>query len=151
MPAPALSADYPTTPRPLRVLLIDDDSDLCKMMNEYFARLGHRLVWASNGRDGLDLATREEFDVVLLDVMLPIANGFSVLQQLRRRKDVPVVMLTARSHRDDRIAGLNEGADDYITKPFDPDEVVARIRAVLRRARILPQDPQPVRRFANIE
>lgn len=135
----------------LLLLLIDDDVDLCKMMSEYFAQFGHQLEWANNGRDGLDLALRNKYDVVLLDVMLPVSNGFSVLQQLRRRKDVPVVMLTARLHRDDRIAGLNKGADDYIIKPFDPDEVLARIHAVLRRARVLQDDPQPVIRFDGIE
>ena len=90
---------------PLFVLLVDDDVELCAMMGEYFAQLGHRLEWARNGRDGLALALRKSFDIVLLDVMLPFVNGFSVLQQLRRRKDVPVVMLTARVHRDDRNAG----------------------------------------------
>jgi two-component system response regulator CpxR len=135
----------------LSVLLIDDDVELCKMMAEYFGQLGHHLQYAHDGRDGLEAALRVDFDVLLLDVMLPLVNGFSVLQQLRRRKDVPVVMLTARSHRDDRIAGLNKGADDYIVKPFDPDEVLARIRAVLRRVRALRNDPKPVRRLEGFE
>ena len=136
---------------PLFVLLIDDDVELCAMMGEYFAQFGHRLEWARNGRDGLALALRKSFDIVLLDVMLPFVNGFSVLQQLRRRKDVPVVILTARVHRDDRIAGLNKGADDYVTKPFDADELLARIHAVLRRARALEEDPQPVKTFEDIQ
>jgi two-component system response regulator CpxR len=88
---------------------------------------------------------------VLLDVMLPLVNGFSVLQQLRRRKETPVIMLTARVHRDDRISGLNKGADDYVTKPFDPDELLARIHAVLRRTGALEQNAHLVRTFGGIE
>jgi DNA-binding response OmpR family regulator len=103
------------------------------MMKEFFAEIGHNLDCAHNGRVGLGRALGGTYDLVILDVMLPLVNGFTVLQQLRRRKDVPVIMLTARAQREDRIAGLNTGADDYLPKPFDPDELLARIRAVLRR------------------
>jgi two-component system response regulator CpxR len=103
------------------------------MMKEFFAEIGHNLDSAHNGRAGLACALGGTYDLVILDVMLPLVNGFTVLQQLRRRKDVPVIMLTARAQREDRIAGLNTGADDYLPKPFDPDELLARIRAVLRR------------------
>jgi two-component system response regulator CpxR len=102
-------------------------------MKEFFAEIGHNLDSAHNGRAGLACALGGTYDLVILDVMLPLVNGFTVLQQLRRRKDVPVIMLTARAQREDRIAGLNTGADDYLPKPFDPDELLARIRAVLRR------------------
>ena len=131
----------------LRVLLVDDDVELCAMMREYFAQSGHRLECAYDGRDGLTRAFQDRFDIVLLDVMLPSIDGFLVLQQLRRRSGVPVVMLTARVHRDDRIVGLDKGADDYLTKPFDPEELLARIRAVLRRARA---GCSAVRRFKDI-
>jgi len=117
------------------------------MMKEYFSQLGHQLDCARNGPDGLASALQSSYDIVLLDVMLPLVNGFSVLQQLRRRKEIPVIMLTARVHRDDRIAGLNKGADDYVTKPFDPDELLARIRAVLRRTGALEQNAHLVRTF----
>lgn len=135
----------------LFVLLIDDDVRFCSMLKEYFAQMGHRLECAHNGRDGLELALGNAYDIVLLDVMLPLINGFSVLQQLRRREAMPVIMLTARVHREDRIAGLNKGADDYVTKPFDPDELLARIHAVLRRTGALEHDAHLVRTFENIE
>jgi DNA-binding response OmpR family regulator len=117
----------------LSLLLVDDDAELCSMMKEFFGQAGFRLECAYNGRDGLARALNGNYDLVLLDVMLPIVSGFTVLQQLRRRKQIPVIMLTARIHSEDRIAGLDSGADDYLPKPFDPDELLARIRAVLRR------------------
>jgi DNA-binding response OmpR family regulator len=117
----------------LCLLLVDDDMELCGMMTEFFAEAGHYLDCAHNGRDGLDRALNGACDLAILDVMLPVFDGFTVLQQLRRRKDLPVIMLTARVQQHDRIMGLNAGADDYLPKPFDPDELLARIRAVLRR------------------
>ncbi len=118
----------------LSLLLVDDDTELCGMMKEFFAGAGHHLDCAYNGRDGLNCALTGTYDLVILDVMLPIFDGLAVLQQLRRRKDLPVIMLTARVQQHDRILGLNTGADDYLPKPFDPDELMARIRAVLRRS-----------------
>jgi two-component system response regulator CpxR len=120
--------------RQLSLLLVDDDVELCGMMKEFFAETGHRLECAYNGRDGLNSALNGAYDLVILDVMLPVFDGLAVLQQLRRRKDLPVIMLTARVQQHDRILGLNTGADDYLPKPFDPDELLARIRAVLRRS-----------------
>jgi two-component system response regulator CpxR len=117
----------------LSLLLVDDDTELCGMMKEFFAEAGHRLDCAYNGKSGLDSALNGAYDLVILDVMLPIFDGLTLLQQLRRRKDLPVIMLTARVQQHDRILGLNAGADDYLPKPFDPDELLARIRAVLRR------------------
>jgi DNA-binding response OmpR family regulator len=117
----------------LSLLLVDDDAELCGMMREYFAQTGHHLECAYNGREGLALAANGNHDLVILDVMLPVLDGFALLQQLRRRKSVPVIMLTARVQQQDRIQGLDIGADDYLPKPFDPDELLARIRAVLRR------------------
>jgi DNA-binding response OmpR family regulator len=117
----------------LSLLLVDDDSELCGMMREFFAQTGHRLECAYNGREGLTCALNGAHDLVILDVMLPVLDGFGLLKQLRRRKAVPVIMLTARVQQQDRIQGLDAGADDYLPKPFDPDELLARIRAVLRR------------------
>src|SRR5947207_1888870 len=134
----------------MRALLVDDDLELCSMMREYFSQCGHMLESAQDGRTGLDLALNETYDIVLLDVMLPAINGFSVLQQLRRSRTVPVIMLTARIHRDDKIAGLNTGADDYLTKPFDPNELLARVGAVLRRSAAFA-NREPVRRFKDLE
>lgn len=104
------------------------------MMREFLAEAGHRLECAHNGREGLASALNAAHDLVILDVMLPVLDGFEVLRQLRRRKQVPIIMLTARVQQQDRIQGLDAGADDYLPKPFDPDELLARIRAVLRRA-----------------
>jgi two-component system response regulator CpxR len=119
--------------RQLSLLLVDDDAELCGMMTEFFAEAGHHLDCAYDGREGLAGALRGGYDLVILDVMLPVIDGFTVLQQLRRRITMPVIMLTARVQQRDRILGLNSGADDYLPKPFDPDELLARIRAVLRR------------------
>jgi two-component system response regulator CpxR len=120
--------------RQLSLLLVDDDAELCGMMKEFFTEAGHRLDSAYNGREGLAQALQGAYDLVILDVMLPILDGITVLQQLRRRSSLPVIMLTARVQQHERILGLNTGADDYLPKPFDPDELLARIRAVLRRS-----------------
>jgi len=116
------------------ILLIDDDSELCSLMGEFFSGHGFGLEAAHDGRSGLARALEGGFDVVILDVMLPVLDGFEVLAQMRRRTSVPVIMLTARIEQADRIAGLDAGADDYLPKPFGPEELLARIRAVLRRA-----------------
>jgi two-component system response regulator CpxR len=118
---------------PLSLLLVDDDKELCGLMKEFFAEAGHRLDCEHDGRRGLAAAVSGTYDLVILDVMLPIFDGFTVLQHMRRRNDLPVIILTARVQHQDRILGLNAGADDYLLKPFDPDELLARIRAVLRR------------------
>ena len=123
--------------RSLSLLLVDDDVELCGMMSEFFAQEGHHLECIYNGREGLTAALNGSYDLVILDVMLPILDGFEVLQRLRRRKDLPVIMLTARVQQQDRIRGLDAGADDYLPKPFDPDELLARVRAVLRRSESL--------------
>jgi two-component system response regulator CpxR len=120
--------------RQLSLLLVDDDVELCGMMREFFTLEGHRLDCAYNGREGLTAALNGVYDLVILDVMLPVVDGFELLQRLRKRKDLPVIMLTARVQQQDRIRGLDSGADDYLPKPFDPAELVARIRAILRRS-----------------
>jgi len=117
----------------LSLLLVDDDVELCGMMKEFFACGGHRLDVAHNGVEGMATALRGGYDLLILDGMLPGIDGFTVLRELRMRKALPVIMLTARVQKSDRIQGLNLGADDYIPKPFDPDELMARIYAVLRR------------------
>jgi two-component system response regulator CpxR len=124
-------------PRRLSLLLVDDDVELCGMMREFFTQEGHHLDCAYNGREGLTAALNGAYDLVILDVMLPVVDGFELLQRLRRRKDLPIIMLTARVQQQDRIHGLDSGADDYLPKPFDPDELLARVRAVLRRSESL--------------
>jgi two-component system response regulator CpxR len=102
-------------------------------MTDYFGQHGFDVEAAHDGRTGLGRALEGTFDLILLDVMLPVLDGFELLRQLRKRIATPVIMLTARISQDDRIAGLNSGADDYLPKPFGPEELLARIRAVLRR------------------
>jgi two-component system, OmpR family, response regulator CpxR len=116
------------------LLLVDDDVELTSLMAEYFREQEIELTIANDGIGGLNRAMDGTFDLVLLDVMIPGMEGFEVLRQLRRRSAVPVIMLTARTEHGDRIEGLNSGADDYLAKPFSPDELLARIQAVLRRA-----------------
>lgn len=117
-----------------RVLLIDDDQRLFDLLSRYLAGHGVSVSWASDGARGLErLASGSAFDAVLLDVMMPGMDGLEVLRRLRARSRVPVIMLTARGEETDRIVGLELGADDYLPKPFNPRELLARLRAVLRR------------------
>ena len=141
----------PEKEKQLSLLLVDDDSELCDMMQEFFAQMGHRLDCAYDGQSGLARALERKHDLIILDVMLPIVNGFTLLQQLRKRIAEPVILLTARDHRNDRILGLETGADDYVTKPFDPDELLARIRAVLRRSGRLDPSADFLRTFGDIQ
>ena len=124
----------PATP-PIRFLIVDDDRDLSALLTEYLAGAGIAATSAADGSTGLARALEDNFDLVILDVMLPRLDGFELLRQLRKRSNVPVIMLTARREREDRITGLETGADDYLPKPFDPDELLARARAVLRRTK----------------
>ena len=113
---------------------MDDDSSLCELIADILSAAGFALESVLDGGRGLARAIEGSFDLVLLDVMLPVLDGFEVLRQLRRRSPVPVIMLTARNTERDRVAGLNAGADDYLPKPFGSEELLARIRAVLRRS-----------------
>jgi two-component system response regulator CpxR len=115
------------------MLLVDDDAELCSLLEELLSREGFAIEMAHDGASGLERALQEPFDLIVLDVMLPGLDGFEVLRRLRKRSMVPVLMLTARGEDVDRIVGLELGADDYLPKPFNPRELVARIRAILRR------------------
>jgi len=121
-------------------LLVDDDAELCSLLVEFLSRQGFSVECEHEGHRGLDKAQHGGFDLVVLDVMLPGMDGFEILRRLRERSRVPVLMLTARGEDLDRIAGLEAGADDYLAKPFNPRELVARIRAILRR---LEKPPSP--------
>lgn len=116
-----------------RLLLIDDDEELGELLTSYLGAEGFEVELAHDGRTGLARAREGEHDLVVLDVMLPELGGFEVLRELRASSRVPVLMLTARGEDVDRIVGLELGADDYLPKPFNPRELVARIRAVMRR------------------
>jgi DNA-binding response OmpR family regulator len=117
-----------------RVLMIEDDERLSAMLAEYLAPFGVVLHTRATAREGLALLEREPFDALVLDVMLPDLDGFEVCRRVRASRDVPILMLTARGDEADRIVGLELGADDYLPKPFNPRELLARLRAILRRA-----------------
>jgi len=117
----------------VRILLVDDEPDLRHMVRQYLEADGFSVAEADNGTAALEFLRTASPDMVILDVSMPAPDGFAVLQTMRRTTDVPVIMLTARSEEIDRVLGLTIGADDYVTKPFSPRELVARIRAVLRR------------------
>ena len=122
------------------ILLIDDDAELCALLVEFLSHEGFSVECAHEGNRGLERALRGENELVILDVMLPGLDGFEILRRLRAKSRVPVLMLTARGEDMDRIAGLEMGADDYLAKPFNSRELVARIRAILRR---LDRPPSP--------
>lgn len=117
-----------------KILIIDDDEELCELVSEYLTVEGFEVNTVHDGETGLSEALKNQHDLVVLDVMLPKKNGFDVLRELRQTSKLPVIMLTARGDDMDKIVGLEIGADDYLPKPFNPRELVARLRAILRRA-----------------
>lgn len=117
-----------------RVLVVDDDAELWQLVTRFLAREGFEIQWAANGAAGISRALAESYSLLILDVMLPDTDGFNVLRSIRQHARTPVLMLTARGDTQDRVRGLEMGADDYLPKPFDPAELVARIRAILRRS-----------------
>lgn len=126
-----------------RILVIDDDVELCSLVSEYLRPEGFQVESAHDGNSGLSRALGGDYALVVLDVMLPRLNGFEVLRKLRDSSRIPVLLLTARGEDVDRIVGLEIGADDYLPKPFNPRELVARIRAILRRTRGKGETPVP--------
>jgi two-component system response regulator ResD len=124
----------------VRVLVVDDEAIVRDVLTRYLEKEGFRVDAAEDGEVALELATRSRPDIVVLDLMLPKVDGFEVFRRLRGLGDVPVVMLTAKGEEVDRVVGLELGADDYVSKPFSPREVVARIRAVLRRGERVARD-----------
>jgi DNA-binding response OmpR family regulator len=126
-----------------KVLIIDDDEELCDLVSEYLTVEGFETTAVHDGETGLKRALSGEYDLAILDVMLPKINGFDVLRNLREMSGLPVLMLTARGDDMERIVGLEIGADDYLSKPFNPRELVARLRAILRRASTENGDPVP--------
>ena len=115
------------------ILVIEDDPGIARIVRLYLERDGHTVTTASDGVSGLNVARTDSPDLIVLDLMLPRLDGMSVCRALREESDVPIIMATARVDEDDRLAGLDLGADDYIVKPFSPRELAARVRAVLRR------------------
>jgi two-component system, OmpR family, response regulator CpxR len=124
-----------------RILIIDDDVELCELLTEYLVPEGFQVDAVHSGTQALERAFTSNYSLLVLDVMLPGTRGFEVLQQIRTKSRVPVIMLTARGDEVDRILGLEIGADDYLPKPFNPRELAARIQAVLRRASPASSEP----------
>ncbi len=123
-----------------RILIIEDEEKIARFVELELKYEGYEVEKAFNGRDGLDLALAQSFDLILLDIMLPTINGIEVLRRIRRVSDVPIILLTARDGVVDKVAGLDGGADDYITKPFAIEELLARIRASLRKKASIPDN-----------
>jgi two-component system phosphate regulon response regulator OmpR len=134
-----------------RILVVDDDDRLADMLGTYLRSRGFVVELRADGTSGLRALEASRFDIVVLDVMLPDIDGLEVLRRLRATSNVPVLMLTARGEDTDRIVGLELGADDYLPKPFNPREVVARLTAILRRGRVLAAPPSDVLRFGKLE
>lgn len=124
-----------------KILVVDDEKKMVELVRAYLERDGYQVVEASDGRQALDVFQRTLPDLLILDLMLPEIDGLEVCREIRRTSDVPIIMLTARDDDADKLIGLELGADDYITKPFSPRELVARIRVILRRAHPSPASP----------
>ncbi len=133
-----------------RILVVDDEASLRELVRSYLLKEGFEVYLAGNGSEAIEGVRRHHPDVVVLDIMLPGMDGFQVLQEIRKESDVYVVMLTARSEEMDKVMGLTMGADDFLTKPFSPRELVARIRAIQRRSRShsAPETPKSNRQLS---
>lgn len=133
----------------MRILIADDEAEIREILARYIKEEGHEVLQATNGYEAIDLFTFNKPDLILLDVMMPGMDGFGVCKRIRATSQVPIMMITARSEDYDRIMGLDLGADDYVVKPFSPAEVMARIRAILRR--IGSPENQKIQRLGEIE
>jgi DNA-binding response OmpR family regulator len=127
------------------VLVVDDEERLTSLVKTYLEQAGFRAVTARNGREALFLARQEKPDLIVLDVMMPEMDGLEFMRQHRKERETPIIMLTARVEDTDKLVGLELGADDYVTKPFSPRELIARVRAVLRRSGQAAPDPDILR------
>ncbi len=122
-----------------KILFIDDDPNICRLVQLYLEKEGYQVAIANRGDEGLALFKQEDPDLVLLDIMLPGMDGWQVCRAIRQTSNVPIIMLTAKDETFDKVLGLELGADDYLTKPFEPKELIARVKAVLRRSAIGPK------------
>ncbi len=134
----------------MRVLIVDDEKRISDGVRKYFEQAGFDVQAAYDGHSALKIALKDTPDLIVLDWMLPGMSGIDVCREIRRESNVPIIMLTARVEESDKLIGLELGADDYLTKPFSPRELVARARAVLRRAQMEPVQPKNVFQFGNV-
>lgn len=116
-----------------KVLICDDDQDILEAINIYLAGEGYSIYKASNGKEAIDIVSREDINLVVMDIMMPVMDGLTAMAKLRQISNIPVILLTAKGEDTDKVLGLNVGADDYVTKPFNPVELIARVKAQLRR------------------
>lgn len=123
-----------------KILIIEDDNNILQLERDYLEANGYQTVAQANGLSGLNTALNEDFDLILLDVMLPDCNGFEICKKIRKQKNIPVIFVTAKKEEIDKISGLSFGADDYIVKPFSPGELVARVTAHITRYRTLTEE-----------
>ena len=123
-----------------KILIVDDDVNICQLINLYLVKEGYTTSICHNGQDALDIISKQPYDLMLLDIMMPGMDGFETLAEVRKILNIPVILLSARGEPMDKISGLDLGADDYVTKPFEAQELIARIKALLRRSQ--PATPQ---------
>lgn len=133
-----------------KILVIDDDINICDLLRLYLEKEGYTTLFAHDGSEGLNYFKSHSPDLILLDIMLPVINGWEVCRLIRQSSDVPIIMLTARDTSDDIVSGLDMGADDYVAKPFDPREVLARVRAHLRKKAARVDSPDSGLSFGNL-
>ncbi len=133
------------------ILIIDDDENINKVITLYISREGYRVLNAFDGKQGLDLFNQEKPDLIILDIMMPLMDGWEVLKEMRRVSNVPVIMLSAKGETIDKVLGLELGADDYIVKPFEPKELLARVKAVFRRYDKSDTSEEKIIRYDGLE
>ena len=124
-----------------KILIADDDSNICELLRMYLEKEDYTVVLASNGEEALSRFEQENPDLILLDVMMPKLDGWQVCRELRKKSECPIIMITAKGETFDKVLGLELGADDYVVKPFEPKEIIARIKAVMRRTGKIASEP----------
>ena len=133
-----------------KVLIVEDEDAIAEIERDYLELSGFDVTLASDGKEGLDIALKEDFDIIILDIMLPGMDGFDICKEIRKEKDIPIIMVSAKKEDIDKIRGLGTGADDYMTKPFSPSELVARVKAHLARYERLLTNNKPENEIIEI-
>ena len=133
-----------------KVLIVEDEDAIAEIERDYLELSGFDVTLASDGKEGLDIALKEDFDIIILDIMLPGMDGFDICKEIRKEKDIPIIMVSAKKEDIDKIRGLGLGADDYMTKPFSPSELVARVKAHLARYERLLTNNKPENEIIEI-
>ena len=133
-----------------KILVVDDDINIAELLRLYLEKDGFSVVTAENGAKAIELHNRENPDLILLDIMLPIVDGWQVCREIRKTSNVPIIMVTAKGETFDKVLGLELGADDYVSKPFDAKEVVARVKAVLRRTNMTTSEKNEIVKFDKL-